>query len=85
VLAPIAPGLVQRVELVESRRLAPGDEIVLQHAEPAVLALDGERELELPAGAAVRVRLNSDGPRVVDVRRAIAVAARSGVFVRSGW
>jgi hypothetical protein len=81
VLAPIAPGLVQPVDLVESRRLGPGDEVVIRHTEPGVLALDGERELELPPGATVRVRLQPDGPRVVDVRRAIEVAARAGVFV----
>jgi hypothetical protein len=81
VLAPIAPGLVQPVGLVESRRLGPGDEVIIRHAEAGVLALDGERELELPAGATVRVRLNATGPRVVDVRRAIEVAARAGVFV----
>lgn len=81
VWAPIAPGLIQRVDLVESRRLAPGDEVLIRYAEPAVLALDGERELELPPGAAVRVRLEADGPRVVDVRRAIEVAARAGAFV----
>ena len=81
VLAPIAPGLVQPVDLVESRRLAPGDEVVIRRAEPGVLALDGEREIELPAGATVRVRLDADGPRVVDVRRAIEVAARAGAFV----
>lgn len=81
VLAPIAPGLIRPVYLVESRLLAPGDEVVIRHAEPGVLALDGEREIELPPGATVRVRLNADGPRVVDVRRAIEVAARAGAFV----
>jgi hypothetical protein len=81
VLAPIAPGLVRPVELAERRVLGSGDEIVIRPAEPAVLALDGEREIELPAGATVRVRLNAEGPRVVDVRRAIEVAARAGLFV----
>jgi len=80
-ISPIAPGLVQPVDLVESRRLAPGDEVVIRRAEPGVLALDGEREMELPAGATVRVRLDANGPRVVDVRRAIEVAARAGAFV----
>lgn len=81
VLAPIAPGLVRQVSLAETRPLAPGDEVVICHPAPGVLALDGEREIELRGGATVRVRLNARGPRVVDVRRAIELAARAGVFV----
>jgi hypothetical protein len=46
-----------------------------------VLALDGEREIELRAGTATRLRLNPHGPRVIDPHRAIEVAARAGVFL----
>jgi predicted polyphosphate/ATP-dependent NAD kinase len=82
VLAPIAPGLIQTVSLTESRRLEPGDEVVISHPAPCVLALDGEREIELRADATVCVRLNADGPRVVDARRAVEAAAAAGVFVQ---
>lgn len=82
VLAPIAPGLIQPVGLAESRLLEPGDEVVISHQEPSVLALDGEREIELRAGAAVCIRLNANGPRVVDARRAVELAAAGGVFVQ---
>ncbi len=81
VLAPIGPGLVREVRLAETRLLAPGDEVVIRRAHPAVLALDGEREIELAPGARVVVRLNAHGPRVVDVRRAMELAAAAGVFV----
>jgi hypothetical protein len=81
VLAPIAPGLIRQVNVTEVRPLAPGDEVVIRQPRPGVLALDGEREIELPAGATVCVRLNPHGPRVVDVRRAIELAAGAGVFV----
>jgi hypothetical protein len=80
VRAPIAPGLFQAVYVAEHRLLAPGDEVVVRHERPCVLALDGEREIELRAGAAARLRLNPRGPRVIDPRQAIAVAARAGVF-----
>ena len=83
VRAPIAPGLFQTVYIVEHRLLAPGDEVVVRHERPCVLALDGEREVELRAGASARLRLNPLGPRVVDPRKAIEVAARAGVFLRS--
>jgi hypothetical protein len=80
VLAPIAPGLVTVTSVAERRLLGPGDEVVVRQEQACVLALDGEREIQLRAGAAVRLRLNPDGPRVVDSRRAIELAARAGVF-----
>jgi len=82
ILAPIAPGVIRAVHLAEHRWLAPGDEVILSHPEPCVLALDGEREIELGPGVPVAVRLNPSGPRVVDVRRALQLAAEAGVFVR---
>jgi hypothetical protein len=45
------------------------------------MAVDGEREIELRAGASARLRLNPSGPRVIDPRRAIALAARAGAFL----
>jgi len=80
VLAPIAPGLVTVTSVAERRLLGPGDEVVVRPEQACVLALDGEREIQLRAGAAVRLRLNPDGPRVVDARAAIELAARAGVF-----
>jgi hypothetical protein len=82
VLAPIAPGLIHAVGLAEHRLLAPGDEVIVSHQQTCVLALDGEREIPLGPGASVCLRLNANGPRVVDARIAIALAARAGVFLR---
>jgi hypothetical protein len=80
VLAPIAPGVVRTVGVAEHRLLAPGDEVVICRERPCVLALDGEREIELRPGASLSLRLNPQGPRLVDTRRAIELAARAGVF-----
>ncbi len=82
VLAPIAPGLLQEVSLAESRPLGPGETITVRHQQPCVLALDGEREIELRHGAIARLQFNPNGPRVIDARKAIAIAARAGVFIR---
>jgi predicted polyphosphate/ATP-dependent NAD kinase len=82
VLAPIAPGLIREVSLAEYRLLAPGDQVSVSHRQPCVLALDGEREIELSPGTTVRLQLNFNGPRVIDVRKAIEVGARTGVFIR---
>ena len=82
VLAPIAPGLMASVPVAEHRLLAAGDTVHVCQPRPCTLALDGEREVALPGGAQVCIRLNAGGPRVVDVRHAIALAAQQGVFVR---
>lgn len=81
VLAPIAPGLIRAVKVSAHRVLAPGDEITISHDQPRVLAFDGEREIELRAGSTLLLRLNANGPRVIDARKAVEVAARAGVFV----
>ena len=79
--APIAPGLVQSVNLAEHRPLDPGDEIITSYAQPCVLAFDGERETELRPGTTVRLRLNPAGPRVIDAAAAIQSAAQAGAFL----
>lgn len=81
VIAPIAPGLLRPVAVAEHRLLAPGEDLVLTHREACVLALDGEREIEMRPGTTLHVRINPHGPRVVDARKAIAVAARAGKFI----
>ena len=80
VLAPIAPGLLCEVSLVEFQPLAPGETVAVKHQQPCVLALDGEREIEMRQGMTVRLKLNPKGPRVIDARKAIDIAARAGVF-----
>jgi predicted polyphosphate/ATP-dependent NAD kinase len=80
IVAPIAPGLIQAIRLAEHRPLAPGDEVIISHEQPCVLALDGEREIELRPGSSLRLRMNAQGPRVVDARQAIALAAQAGMF-----
>jgi len=79
VLAPIAPGLFRVVTLREHRLLDLGEEISLEAAD-CTIAVDGERQLEVFAGQAVRVRLSSHGPRVVDVERCVREASQQGVL-----
>ena len=80
VRAPIVPGLVADVPVREHHRLIPGEPVEVQPAG-GVVALDGEKEHELSPGCTVRVTLSLDGPRIVDIRRAIDLAARAGFFV----
>jgi predicted polyphosphate/ATP-dependent NAD kinase len=80
VLAPIAPGLIRTVMVSEHRLLAPGDEVIIRHERPCVLALDGEREIELRPDVPIHLRLNPHGPRVIDPRKAVEIGARDGAF-----
>jgi len=82
VTAPIAPGLIQRVSVRACRLLDVGGEVAVTH-KPSILALDGEREVEVGRGDEVRIRLSHEGPRVIDVKRAMEEAARSGFFLAS--
>jgi hypothetical protein len=77
--APIAPGLYREVWVTSARRLSPDETIEVRG--PGVLAFDGERERVLKRGQRARLRLRTDGPWVVDVRRALERGACAGAFV----
>jgi predicted polyphosphate/ATP-dependent NAD kinase len=79
VLAPIAPGLVTQVDIREYRLLNIGDEVVL-NPQACTIALDGERAIEIYPGQTASVRLTNHGPRVVNIQRCMAEAAKAGVF-----
>jgi predicted polyphosphate/ATP-dependent NAD kinase len=61
---PLAPGLVAPVAVAGFRSLELGDTVAL--SSEGSLALDGEREIELPRGATARVRL-VPGPARIDI------------------
>lgn len=83
VMTALAPGLVSLVPIEDATPLNPGDSVRLQPLAGA-LALDGEREIELRTGREdVRVILDPDGPRLVDVTKAIRLAAAAGAFQTS--
>jgi len=78
--APVAPGDIKEVKVAEFRLLNVGDEVELTF-KPSVLALDGEREVEVRPGQDVRVRLSGKGPRVIDVCKTLGEAAKAGFFI----
>lgn len=80
VTALVAPGVIETVLVKSERLLQPGQEVGV-NISPCVIALDGEREVEVKRGDRVGVRLASRGPMVVDVRRTMAAAAELGLFV----
>lgn len=73
VTAPVAPGVVETVFVKNARLMAPGEEVALI-GSPCVVALDGEREIEIKRRQKATLRLTTDGPLVVDVNRTMAFA-----------
>ncbi len=83
-LAPVSAGLYRRVNVAGVRTLALGEAVVLRG--PGVLAFDGDRELRLEPGDEARLRVERAGPFVIDVDRALRLAAERGAFVgRDVW
>ena len=74
VKAPIAPGTISEVEILDWRKIGPGEKIDIK-LESGTIALDGEREVELLPNQKVYVSLSMDGPWVVDVPKALLLAA----------
>ncbi|QRZ15786.1 NAD(+)/NADH kinase [Paracoccus methylovorus] len=81
-LAPIAPGLIDRVGIAGTARMLPGE---AHHPSiPAgSLAFDGERELTFTERDCVSVRLVPDAFRTIDVPACMAHAAQTGLFFRN--
>jgi len=77
-LVPIAPGLFETVRVTSVRRLNLGETIEVEG--PGVVAVDGERERTLRRGQVARLSVQRDGPWVVDVKVAMALAACRGLF-----
>jgi predicted polyphosphate/ATP-dependent NAD kinase len=81
VLVPLAPGLITWVGITAHQRLAIDSVVRLQRSS-GTIALDGEREIELPTAANVAVKLRADGPYVIDVPATVAAAVRAGYLHR---
>lgn len=82
VKAPIAPGLYYPIDVL---RVSPWaiDEVV-EIPGDHVLAFDGEREHRLPSTESATARLTRNGPHVINVDRAMRLAAERGAFVVRG-
>jgi predicted polyphosphate/ATP-dependent NAD kinase len=81
VRAILAPGLPAWVGVTGWRRLALGEEVLLEVGAGTV-ALDGEREL--PARGSARARVTRGGPLLVDVRAALVEGAAANGVARAG-
>jgi predicted polyphosphate/ATP-dependent NAD kinase len=77
--AAVLPGVIQEVGIEEFKLINLGEEVELL-TRPCLVALDGERELRVGATDEVKVRIERDGPHVVDINKATREAAAQGFF-----
>ena len=80
-MVSIAPGTVVPVGIGRIVEMKPGVSYPVDTLRPAVLALDGEREITLNSGDEARVELDLEGPWIVDVERTLSLAVAEGAFV----
>jgi hypothetical protein len=77
-LAPVSAGLYRPVNVTGVRRIALGESVELRG--PGVLAFDGDRERRLADGQRAFARVERAGPFVIQIERALALAAERGSF-----
>lgn len=82
VMVPLAPGYFVAVGVKEVIDLNPGSRYPVGNARPAVVGLDGEREIALYEGHRAEVTLDLDGPWIVDIPQTLALAVQRRRFVR---
>ena len=82
VRAPLVPGALSTVGVVEAALLTPGEEVTVEG--PGLLALDGERDLALGSAEQATLVMNRRGPSVIDPWAAVRLAAARGLFTSEG-
>jgi hypothetical protein len=75
----VLPGLFSDVCVEEWKVLEPDAEVEVTH-KPSVIALDGEREIIIRSSDNIKIRLQKDGPPVVDIERTLKEAVKKGYF-----
>ena len=78
--APIAPGLLATVGVVAVREIQPGEHQTIAKSQ-GVIALDGEREIEFRSDQHVTLRLDSNGPLSIDIKKVMTLAAQDGLLL----
>jgi predicted polyphosphate/ATP-dependent NAD kinase len=81
VISAIAPGMLVDVD-VKSFRILELDEDVRVKTQPSVIALDGERLIEIDKAEDIHIRVTRRGPLRVDIETTLLKAAERGFFKR---
>jgi len=76
--APLSPGLFKYVSVAGVQRIPFGMNVLMRG--PGVLALDGDRDHKLTEATSAHIRIERDGPWVVDVAAAMRHLVRDGII-----
>ena len=79
VIAPIAPGMIRSVEILDSFRMPVGEKVNIE-LRPCTIALDGERAFSLSDNQTAHVSINDIGPVIVSVEETLRQASIAGIF-----
>lgn len=79
VIAPVAPGMIKQVFIKTQKIIQLGEEVEVSFV-PSILALDGEREVEIRRGQRAAIRLGDEGPIIVDVKRTMTAAMKRKIL-----
>lgn len=79
--APLSPGLFREVSVAETAPVALDEPVAF--AGEGVLALDGDRDHKIPAGAELSLTIRRDGPWVLDVPATMRWAVANGIMAPS--
>ena len=80
VLAPIAPGLIRNVPIAKVNRIDPDAKIIICKT-PGIVALDGEREVEIGRKDTASIMLNREGPLVVNLKKVMELATAGNMMI----
>lgn len=76
---PMAPGLMQKIGILNYRLMNIGEEIPLK-AGGGVIAVDGEREINVSVKENISIRLTWNGPRILNIRQILSDARNKHLF-----
>ncbi len=76
--APLSPGLFGEVSVDSTERIKMNSQVLFEG--PGVLAMDGDREIQLVAGQTASASIRRDGPFVLKVDKAMRWAASNGII-----
>ena len=76
--APLSPGLFGQVNVSSAERIKMDARVLFEG--PGVLAMDGDREIQLMSGQTASVSIRRDGPFVLKVDKAMRWAASNGII-----
>lgn len=79
VTASIAPGMFADVPIIEVMEMAPNTVFPIT-TKCGLIAVDGEREIEIPKNSCAGISLNTNGPMVIDVQKTMSLAGKKGLF-----